>query len=202
MSNDDVTQFRQLFRRVREGDPRAAEELVRAYEGDIRRTIRVRMTDSRLRQLVDSVDICQSVLANFFVRAASGQFDCETPAQLIGLLVTMARNRITDLARHQHSDRRDGRRTVSLEQLAGPVAGLSAADPTPSAIAIGQELLARVVSRLTVDERPIFEWRAQGLDWDEIARRLQSQKSTVRMRLVRALDRVSRDLGLEAAADV
>lgn len=191
---DDDAEFRQLFQRVRAGDARAAEELVRAYEGEIRRTIRVRMTDSRLRQLVDSVDICQSVLANFFVRAAAGQFDVDSPAQLVGLLVTMARNRITDLARRQQSDRRDGRRTVSLEQLAGP--GMPATDPSPSAIAVGQELLTRVRSLLTDEERPIFEWRTAGHGWDEIASRLRTQPSTVRMRFVRALDRVSAELGL------
>lgn len=198
--SDDHDGFRQLFQRVRAGDPQAAEELVRAYEGEIRRTIRVRMTDSRLRQLVDSVDICQSVLANFFVRAAAGQFDVESPSQLVGLLVTMARNRITDLARRQQSDRRDGRRTVSLEQLAGPAGGMAATDPSPSEIAVGQELLNRVRSLLTTDERPIFEWRTAGHGWDEIAQRLQSQSSTVRMRFVRALDRVSAELGLEASA--
>jgi len=62
------TSFCDLVQRVRCGDGLAAEELVRAYEPEVRRAIRVRLTDARLRRLVDSVDICQSVLAGFFVR--------------------------------------------------------------------------------------------------------------------------------------
>src|SRR5262245_14349631 len=90
--------FTSLIRRVRAGDSAAAEELVRGYEGAIRRAVRVHL-GARLRRALDSADICQSVLANFFVRAAAGQFDLEDPTQLLKLLVTMARNRLTDHAR-------------------------------------------------------------------------------------------------------
>jgi hypothetical protein len=37
------------------------------------------LTDARLRREIDSADICQAVLANFFVRVAAGQFEIETP---------------------------------------------------------------------------------------------------------------------------
>ena len=80
--------------RVRAGDEQAATELVRSYEPAIRRAARVRMTDVRLRRVLDSMDICQSVMASFFVRAASGLYDLETPEQLLRLLATMARNTI------------------------------------------------------------------------------------------------------------
>ena len=62
-----------LLGKVRGGDAAAAEELVRTYEPELRRAIRVRLTDARLRRLIDSIDICQSVLAGFFVRTAAGQ---------------------------------------------------------------------------------------------------------------------------------
>jgi RNA polymerase sigma-70 factor (ECF subfamily) len=51
------------------------------------------LTDPRLRRVLDTVDVCQSVLGGF-VRAAAGQFDLEQPEQLVKLLTTMARNRI------------------------------------------------------------------------------------------------------------
>jgi hypothetical protein len=41
--------FRELIRRVRAGDQDAAAELVRQYEPTIRRVVRVRLTDTRLR---------------------------------------------------------------------------------------------------------------------------------------------------------
>jgi len=64
--------FAEFIRRVRAGDERAAAELVERYEPAIRRAVRVRLRDPRLRRLIESVDICQSVLATFFVRAALG----------------------------------------------------------------------------------------------------------------------------------
>ena len=56
--------------------------------------LRVRLVDTRLNRLLDSMDICQSVLASFFVRAALGQYELETPEQLLKLLATMTRNKL------------------------------------------------------------------------------------------------------------
>ena len=75
--------FQDLIRRVRAGDEVAAAELVRRYERHIRRVVRVRLVDPRLKRLVDSMDICQSVLASFFVRAALGQYSLKTPEELL-----------------------------------------------------------------------------------------------------------------------
>src|SRR6516164_3751579 len=90
--------FAELIRRVRARDADAAAEVVRRYEPEIRRAVRVRLTDPGLRRVLDSMDICQSVLGNFFVRAAAGQFDLDRPEQLIKLLARMARNRLTNEA--------------------------------------------------------------------------------------------------------
>src|SRR5438094_412274 len=105
MSGEDT--FRDLLRRVRARDEEAAAELVRRYEPAIRVAVRVRLTDSSLRRLFDSLDICQSVLANFFVRAAAGQFDLDRSEQLVKLLVTMARNRLINEAAKQKAACRD-----------------------------------------------------------------------------------------------
>ena len=56
--------FQVLLRRVRAGDEQAARELVRRYEPAIRRAARIRLVDTRLNRLLDSMDICQSVLAS------------------------------------------------------------------------------------------------------------------------------------------
>mgnify|MGYP001138158190 FL=1 len=65
--------FRALIGRVRNGDEGAAAELVRRYEPAVRRAARVRLVDTRLNRMLDSMDVCQSVMASFFVRAAMGQ---------------------------------------------------------------------------------------------------------------------------------
>jgi hypothetical protein len=70
MAMTGETNFQALIARVREGDAEAAAMLVHRYESAIRRIVRTRMVDSRLRSLVDSSDICQSVFGSFFCRVA------------------------------------------------------------------------------------------------------------------------------------
>src|SRR5262245_48907026 len=98
---DEDTTFPDLLRRVRAGEQEAATELVRRFEPAIRRAVRIRLVDARLKGLLDSMDICQSVMGSFFYRAALGQFDLERPEDLVRLLVTMARNKLADQARRQ-----------------------------------------------------------------------------------------------------
>jgi hypothetical protein len=50
--------FADLIRRVRGGDARAVARLVSQYEAAI-----------RMQRVFDSMDICQSVLASFFVQS-------------------------------------------------------------------------------------------------------------------------------------
>jgi RNA polymerase sigma-70 factor (ECF subfamily) len=191
-----ATTFQELIRRVRAGDDEAAEELVRQYEPEIRREIRVRLTDPGLRRVVDSMDICQSVLGNFFARAALGQFELDEPRQLLKLLVTMARNRLTDWARQQHAERRDQRREVSLDSEMDAGSEPLAHDPSPSQVVAGRELLEQVRARLSEDERRIADQRAAGLDWRQIAAERGESGEALRKRLARALDRIAGELGL------
>jgi RNA polymerase sigma-70 factor (ECF subfamily) len=59
----EASAFHDLIRRVRAGDERAAQEIVRLYEPAIRREARVRLVDSRLRRLFDSMRVPQPVVA-------------------------------------------------------------------------------------------------------------------------------------------
>ena len=86
--------FTDFVRRIRAGDDAAAAELVQRFEPLIRREVRMRIGSNQLKRAFDSMDVSQSVLANFFARAARGQFELERPEQLAGLLVTMARNKL------------------------------------------------------------------------------------------------------------
>jgi RNA polymerase sigma-70 factor (ECF subfamily) len=189
--------FRVLIRRVRAGDQDAAAALVRQYEPQIRRVVRMRLTDPRLRQVLDSSDICQSVLANVFIRAAAGQFELERPEQLLRLLATMARNRVLSHVQHQHADRRDSRRVVPSGQQA--VEGVPGHDPSPSQFVANKDLLQEVYRQFSAGERYLAEQRAAGRDWAEIAAEIGSTAEALRKKLARALDRVARQLGLEGA---
>src|SRR4051812_45998155 len=137
--------FADLLRRIRAGDERAADELVHRYEPAIRTEVRLRLGDPRLRRTLDSMDVCQSVLASFFVRAATGQYDLERPDQLVRLLVTIARNKVAYQARRHRAGNRDLRRNAALDAGAREPVG---ADPSPSRVASGRELLAEVRRRL------------------------------------------------------
>src|SRR5215813_4250005 len=139
MPMSDEPSFPDLLCRVRAGDAEAAAALVRTYEPEIRRTIRVRLTDPRLRRTLDSMDICQSVLGNFFVRASAGQFDIDEPEQLLKLLLTMARNKVLDKARQQTAGRRDQRRLEANGD--GVLAAVADRGDTPSQIVSGRELV-------------------------------------------------------------
>jgi RNA polymerase sigma-70 factor (ECF subfamily) len=124
----DTPPFAEFMGRIRAGDARAAEDLVRQYESAIRLAVRTRLTDPALRRQLDSVDICQSVLASFFARAALGQYDLADPAQLVGLLVRMAHNKLAGQARFHRRLRRDGGRAAGLDGADGQ----ADAGPAPS----------------------------------------------------------------------
>jgi|SRR5579864_2007128 len=191
MSEED--NFLDLINRLRAGDDQAAEELVRQYEPLIRREVRFQLRDQRLRRLFDSMDFCQSVLGSFFVRAATGQYDLQQPQDLVGLLVTMARNKVATQARNQYRLRRDVRQAAdvgALEVIAGN-------DPTPSRQVTQRELLEQVHDRLSGEELQLVELRREGLAWAEIAAQLGGQAQARRMQLARAVERVMQELGLE-----
>jgi RNA polymerase sigma factor (sigma-70 family) len=189
-------EFRELIRRVRAGDGSAAADLVRQYEPEIRRTVRVRLRlESRLRRLFDSMDVCQSVLASFFARAALGQFDIDRPEQVLKLLVSMARTKLAEQMRNHRRQRRDHRRRQEMEPEA--LAALVDDATTPSRAVANEELLSEARRLLSDEERRMAELRALGTDWAEIARQLGGTPNGRRMQFVRALDRVVEHLGLE-----
>jgi RNA polymerase sigma-70 factor (ECF subfamily) len=190
--------FADFIQRIRAGDARAAEELVKKYEPAIRMEIRMRLSDRRLGRLFDSMDICQSVLGSFFVRAAVGEFDLEEPGHLIGLLVVMARNKLAAQVRRHRTQRRDHRRTQAIHP---EVFEPPASDPTPSRLVAGEELLLEFRKRFSQEERQMAELRAQGQEWAAIARQIGGTPQARRKQLERAVRRVTRELGLDEESD-
>jgi RNA polymerase sigma factor (sigma-70 family) len=189
--------FAEFIRRVRAGDERAAAELVERYEPAIRRAVRVRLRDPRLRRLIESVDICQSVLATFFVRAALGQYDLENPDQLLKLLATIARNKLAGQANRERADRRDQRRInpgAVLEECLAP-------GSSPSHQVSNRELVQEARRRMTPEELAILVRRDQGMEWAEIAAEMGGRPDALRIRLSRAVARITRQLGLDEGFD-
>ena len=185
--------FTALLEQVRNGDQEAASRLVEEFEPVVRRELRFRLRDNRARLELDSMDISQSVLSNFFVRVATRQYDLNEPVDLVKLLATMTRNKVAEKLRNQHRQRRDSRRTVlGVEGMA-----LASADPTPSRVLAGKEILKLVRRSLSGEERRLVDLRAQGLSWEEIADSLGGSADARRKQMARAIDEIVHKLGLE-----
>jgi RNA polymerase sigma-70 factor (ECF subfamily) len=179
--------------RVRAGDEEAARELCQRYEPLIRTEIRLRLRDPRLRRRFDEGDVCQSVLASFFLRATAGQFDLGAPEDLPRLLAVMARNKVAAQVRRHNAGRRDYRRAESLE----PGRDAATADTSPSQVVAFGELFREFRKRLTDEERRLADLRAEGRPWAEVAALLGGTPDARRVQLERVTKRVVQELGLE-----
>jgi RNA polymerase sigma-70 factor (ECF subfamily) len=194
----DGGDFQQLILRIRDRDEAAAAELVRRYEGAIRRVVRIHLRDARMRRVLDSMDICQSVLASFFVRTALGQYELNTPESLLNLLTSITRNKLTNQVNRAKAKRRDIRREDDKGDD-GPVAVDEASDPSEQVSA--KEILMKVRDKLDPEEGFLAEQRALGLGWKEIAKQVGGTDVALRKKLTRALNRVMAELGLDEQPD-
>jgi RNA polymerase sigma-70 factor (ECF subfamily) len=177
-------EFEKLLGALRERDEEAAAELVRRYEPLIRRVIRMRLTDPRLRRVFDSIDICQSVMANFFDEVALGQLAVTTETHLRNFLVRMATNKLIDkVRREQHS-------AGGLPEEWEPAAD----DPSPSQVVAQRELAQAIQNRLSAKERWLAEKRAEGRSWVELAQETGETTDSLRMMHARALARIRAQL--------
>jgi DNA-directed RNA polymerase specialized sigma24 family protein len=160
----DLARFHDPWDRVRAGDAQAAADLVRRFEPLIRHEVRLRMTDSWLARAFDSADICQSVLASLFARAACRQFDLTGPDDLVCLLLTMARSKVASKARRQRARPADDRVDEGVD-VQGLVSASASEDP--GRIALGRDLVEQILGRLSPEERRIAELRGEGATWEE-----------------------------------
>jgi RNA polymerase sigma-70 factor (ECF subfamily) len=194
MTASSRSDIEDLIARVRGGDQDSAAELVREYEPYVRRAVRIRLRDPRLRSALDTADICQSVMASFFARLALGQYDLSEPRRLAALLVTMARSKVATRARRAEVTRRDRQGQGMVAQAVHAVLDRQ---PEPSRLVAGRDLLEQFHRRLEPDERALSDRRADGWTWTEIAAEVGSTPEALRKKLARALDRVACALGLD-----
>jgi DNA-directed RNA polymerase specialized sigma24 family protein len=189
--------FSQLMQKLRAGDEGAALELHALYAEQLQRIVRVRLTQPGLRRQMDSIDICQSVFADFFLRTAMGQYDPRSPTELLRLLAAMARHRLIYHAKKQKAARRDVRRVEggAIEDLSLAGGGASA-----SQIFSARELLQRCQQRLNKEERALLDMRREGQGWDEIGLAIGKTGEAVRKQFGRTMKRVSDELGIEEFA--
>jgi RNA polymerase sigma-70 factor (ECF subfamily) len=189
--------FEELIRRVRAGDEDAATELVRTYESAIRRAVRFRLGLGGLGGVVDSMDICQSVMASFFVRAAAGQYELRQPEHLLKLLVTMARNK---LAFQTRSSSPSAATYAASHRPARTTPPVAATDASPSRQVSAREMPRRCDGGF---RRRSVNWRngepRAGVGRDRRAGRRRCRGPA--QETPRAVDRVAEELGLHAGEE-
>jgi RNA polymerase sigma factor (sigma-70 family) len=180
--------FRTLLEGVRARVPEAVRQFVRTYEPFLRRLAARRLTDPQVRRVVDVTDVCQSVLAEFLIRLASGHFRLETEGDLHRLLGVMIRNRVRNSVRNERAACRDCRRREKGDNGAA-LREILAAASDPCRLAAGRELVRLFFEGLTAQERAVMELRAAGREWSEIAAELGGTPEGLRKRFVRARQR-------------
>jgi RNA polymerase sigma-70 factor (ECF subfamily) len=183
---DTDGEFQQLLDRVRQNDESAVSELIRLYEPVVRTMVRawLRPWEARLRKVFDSADICQSVLAWFFLKGAPERYDLARPDDLRRLFLVMVRNRVFYQVRRHKRTSQD----VALPQEA------SSRELPPDELLAGRELMEAITCRLTLEEAELAQRRVQGMTWGEIAAELGGSADGRRMQLARAAERLARDL--------
>jgi RNA polymerase sigma-70 factor (ECF subfamily) len=190
----DAASFTELLHRVRLGDADAARDLVREYERDVRIAVRTRLSDPALRRQFDSMDICQSVWASFFLRAAAGQYELDEPAHLVALLTRMAQNKLAMQARSHHQQRRDVRRSQSIADSWDSPLDRS---PGPERQAIDRDLLRRAYELMDPDVRRMADCRIRGSEWQDIALQMGGTSAARRKQFLRAMSSIAQTLGIE-----
>jgi hypothetical protein len=187
--------FSDLLERVRHGESDAALELVNRYESTIRVAVRIRLTDPRLRRQFDSMDVCQSVLASFFVHAATGAYVLHEPRQLVALLTKMAQNKLNMRARAQFRHCRSvGRLSAATVEETNVACSL----PGPLQQAASKELLDRTLAMMTPEIRAIAIRRMHDEPWADIASALGGTADGRRKQYVRAVGQIAEGLELDA----
>jgi RNA polymerase sigma-70 factor (ECF subfamily) len=189
----DVESFKDLMQKIRAGDQLAATEFVRQYEPFIRREVRLLLDDSRLKRLFDSTDIAQSVMCSFFVRTCGGQYELEDPKRLVGLLVSMAKNKLISTARRQLAYKRDGNR---VEMDSATLESQRDFGETSSQAISVAEVVAQCRLALSDDERQIADLRSQNKTWEQIAEQLGGTADGRRVQMARATARIMNQFGL------
>jgi RNA polymerase sigma-70 factor (ECF subfamily) len=183
---DGDEDFRRLLDRVRQNDESAATELVRRYEPEIRTMVRawLRPWETRLRRMVDSTDICQSILAWFFLNGALEKYDLAQPEHLRRLFLVMVRNRVFYRARRHKRD----------QQTVPMTAEAAGREVPPDEALAGRELIEEIGRRFTPEEADLAQRRLEGQTWGEIAAAVGGSADARRMQLARAAERLARDL--------
>lgn len=182
MTSPELQEFLAI---LRSSDQQTIESLLNRLDPALRRIIRLRLADPRLRRVLDTADVFQSLLKDFLFQNHRDPSPAEAAAGLSAYLSAAVRYKIHTKLRKERrhlGTLTDDSRLVSSE--------MSAARQVEH-----REFIEAVRQRLSDDRRFLFDLTARGLTWTEISHKLGGKPDALRMRLRRAIADALRELG-------
>jgi RNA polymerase sigma-70 factor (ECF subfamily) len=182
-----------LIERARQEEPGALDRLLDSYRNYLRLLARTGI-DASLQGKADPSDLVQDALLKASQRF--GQFRGATDAELAGWLRQILARCLADFVRRYRSGGRRASREQSLDQLVDRSSQaleqvLAASGTSPSASAARRDLgvvLSDALAQLGEDQREVIVlFHLEGLDWEEVARRMGRTPGAVRKLWARAL---------------
>jgi RNA polymerase sigma-70 factor (ECF subfamily) len=165
-----------LFKRWREGDARAGDELFARYAHRL-----IRLADQNLSRKVagrlDGEDVVQSAFRTFFRRRAEGKFTIDSSKELWRLLVTITLRKAWAQGRRHQAAPRD----VGAEAPAGDalLAEALAHDPGPEEIATFLDQIEMLLRNGSSQHGTVLGLLLQDYTVAEIAEQLDVSRQTV-----------------------
>lgn len=199
----EADQTQDLLLQIEEGDEDAVNRLIQRHRDAVRRMVAMRL-DRGIAQRVDASDVVQDVMLEATRRMRDYLANPQMPFHL--WLRQLAKDRMIDLHRRHHAQRRDVGRERSM--TAGGRADQSSLDLarqlidselTPAAATVRKELEQRFMA--AVDELPeadreiIIMRHAEHLSNSEVAQALDLSPAAAGMRYLRAVRRLRELLG-------
>jgi RNA polymerase sigma-70 factor (ECF subfamily) len=172
--------FKDLLARLRLREESASAEVYARY---VRRLVGLAwgQFESWTRAKADPEDVVQSAFQSFYERVGRGEFELSGWDGLWGLLALITlrkcRDRRKRLSAQKRSAAGEQRFSAAVEE---DQPRLFDGEPTPEQAAVLRETVAGWLSGLTPAERAVVGLGLQGVEDDEIARRLARSQRTVR----------------------
>jgi RNA polymerase sigma-70 factor (ECF subfamily) len=190
------TDLCRLIERARREEPGAMDRLLDSYRNYLRLLARTGL-DASLQGKADPSDLVQDALLRASQRF--GQFRGASDGELAGWLRQILARCLADLVRRYHTGARRAGREQSLDQLLDRSSQamervLATESSSPSGSAQRRDLgvvLSDALAQLSEDHREVLVLHhLEGLDWDEVARRMGRTPNAVRKLWARALNQL------------
>lgn len=188
LPNTDAT----LIRQLQAGQQSAATELYLRYAERLGRYATAK-TGMDLASRIDPESIVQSVFRSFFRRAQDGQYHVAPGEELWKLLLVIALNKIRSAATFHHAQRRDSRKTHSLEGLGTTLSDQRWSDQ--NSLDMLRLTIDEILASLTPSQREIVTLRIEGHEVAAIAAATERSKRSVERTLQNFRQQLSSQLG-------